>query len=175
MESAQKKKVGSMEVEMPGVVPVSATVAALPAAVGFVSVWGALHPLRLVPRLRRLGAPHLRTVHVLSAEGRGGERPGHRDRVLRRTPGGGGGAGCAAPVPPRLGPLRLGLPRPRAHHRRPLDVLRPSTLLLQNHLHRRHLRVRCGRYHLLPGPPPWPPPGRLGEGAGQEYVADYFS
>jgi hypothetical protein len=46
MDSAQKK-VGSMDVEMPPVVPVSATVAALPAAVGFVSVWALLTPFVL--------------------------------------------------------------------------------------------------------------------------------
>ncbi|XBH95880.1 uncharacterized protein LOC125506244 [Triticum urartu] len=47
MESAQNKKVGSMEVEMPGVVPVSATVAALPVAVGFVSIWALVTPFAL--------------------------------------------------------------------------------------------------------------------------------
>uniref|UniRef100_A0A453M8A8 Uncharacterized protein n=1 Tax=Aegilops tauschii subsp. strangulata TaxID=200361 RepID=A0A453M8A8_AEGTS len=89
-------------------------------------------------------------VHLLPADARGGggrrgERPGHRDRVLRRAPGGRGGAGCAAPVPPRLGQLRLRLPRPRAHHRRPVHVHRPRG---------RHLHQRCGRPHVLPGPPP---------------------
>uniref|UniRef100_A0A453JLN7 Uncharacterized protein n=2 Tax=Aegilops tauschii subsp. strangulata TaxID=200361 RepID=A0A453JLN7_AEGTS len=127
--------------------------------------------LRLGLRTRALPRP-LQPVLLLSsvrpADGCGGscgERPRHRDAVLRRTPGGRGGAGAASPVPPSLGPPCPRLPRARARHRRPLLLRRaspplprrrPRRPLLQDLLNRGHLRLRGGRHHQLPGPHPRP-------------------
>ncbi|KAM3271739.1 hypothetical protein ACQJBY_042127 [Aegilops geniculata] len=83
--------------------------------------------------------------------------------VLRRAPGGRGGAGAVAPMPPSLGPPRPRLPRPRAHHRRPLHLCRCSPPLprrrprrpsLQDLLRCGHRLLSGGRHYQLPGPPP---------------------
>uniref|UniRef100_A0A8R7P449 Uncharacterized protein n=1 Tax=Triticum urartu TaxID=4572 RepID=A0A8R7P449_TRIUA len=56
----------------------------------------------------------------MRAGGRHAPRPLDRAVVLRRTPGGRGGAGSAAPVPSPPDPPCRCLPRGRGRHRRPL-------------------------------------------------------
>ncbi|KAM3351629.1 hypothetical protein ACQJBY_023531 [Aegilops geniculata] len=102
---------------------------------------------------------------VHRADGRGGSqgnRPLHRDSVLRPITGGRGGAGAAAPMPPSLGPPCPRLPRARGHRPLPLHVRRrrldlprrrPRIHLRQDLLHRRLLLHRGVRPPQLPGPP----------------------
>ncbi|KAM3332735.1 hypothetical protein ACQJBY_028098 [Aegilops geniculata] len=94
--------------------------------------------------------------------GRQGNRPLHRDDVLRPNPGGRGGAGAAAPMPPSPGPPCPRLPRPCGHRPLPLHVRqrrldlprrRPRIHLRQDLLHRGLLLHRGGRPPQLPGPP----------------------